>query len=195
MHPIPVMCSSSRQTAGRSDAEGESAKAAALYWVTCVWVVRYKPTGLFLPPLWPWLNTLTCSNTGQLEFMMVNLLFGEHTRAIEEVKAPGTVDTHQDICRPAHTVTVSLNGFAHQISCALFFLSAPLKELISFHIHSISLALVCIEWSLNVSVYLTPIFCSQNHPTPFWTEGKLISCAFARTNGERRLHTRDWNHL
>lgn len=44
---------------------------------------------------------------GQLEFMMVNLLFGEHTGATEEVKAPGTANSHQDICTPAHTFTQS----------------------------------------------------------------------------------------
>ena len=55
-------------------------------------------TGLMLPFLWPSPSALTCSDMGQLEFMMVNLLSAEHRGAWDQIKAQGTEESHQDIC-------------------------------------------------------------------------------------------------
>lgn len=100
----PPMRVSIRQTAGWTDGE---IRETALFIESplCGWCSSNLRMGWFLPFLWLWLNTLTCSNMGHLEFLMVNLLFGEHTRAFEEVKAQGTGDSHQDICTAAHNFT------------------------------------------------------------------------------------------
>lgn len=116
----PPMCVSSRQTAGWTDGK---IRVTTLFIEPplCGWCSSNLRMGWFLPFLWLWLNTLTCSNMGHLEFMMVNLLFGEHTRAFEEVKAQGTGDSHQDICTTARM---------HEFYLSLSFLSEKwlLKE-------------------------------------------------------------------
>lgn len=75
----------------------------AVYWAPCSSAACYKPKGWFLPPCWPWISTLTCSNTGQLEFMMVNLLLGECTGSFGGGQSTGQESIHSRIS--AHPLT------------------------------------------------------------------------------------------
>lgn len=104
----PLLCVSSRRrgwtNAVRENPTATGGRPHCLLSLFCEWCSENQSAGWLLPFLWLWINILTCSDMGHLEFMMVNLLFGEHTRAFEEVKAQGTGDSHQDICTTAHNL-------------------------------------------------------------------------------------------